>query len=234
VAQPVNAQEGAAEKMDLETYRKRFIEAMDDDFNTAQALAALFDLARGINRASEEGFSASQAQDTLKELSGVLGLSLQLVTAELLEFDLYNEFLRLYRQVEASQLLEKLKSNLPQLTSNDAINISLLNDLRNRLAHGTPSLDTLEKHTRLYSEALDWLRRQLELPAPPQALEEVKDHLGILYNSAATNTSTYISLRDEFREAKRWFEADTIRAKLGERGIVLGDTHKGTVQKRRQ
>ncbi|MCH8865033.1 MAG: cysteine--tRNA ligase, partial [Chloroflexi bacterium] len=35
--------------IDAESYRGRFIEAMDDDFNTAQALAALFDLAREIN-----------------------------------------------------------------------------------------------------------------------------------------------------------------------------------------
>ena len=35
---------------DLDQYRKRFIEAMDDDFNTAGALAALFDMTREINR----------------------------------------------------------------------------------------------------------------------------------------------------------------------------------------
>jgi len=38
-------------KIDIESCRNRFIEAMDDDFGTPQALAALFDLARDINRA---------------------------------------------------------------------------------------------------------------------------------------------------------------------------------------
>ncbi|HHX73386.1 MAG TPA: cysteine--tRNA ligase, partial [Firmicutes bacterium] len=33
----------------LKTYRERFIAAMDDDFNTADALAVLFDLARETN-----------------------------------------------------------------------------------------------------------------------------------------------------------------------------------------
>ena len=33
------------EAFDAEPYRQQFIEAMDDDFNTAQALGTLFDLA---------------------------------------------------------------------------------------------------------------------------------------------------------------------------------------------
>jgi cysteinyl-tRNA synthetase len=65
-------------EMNVEGYRQRFTEAMDDDFNTAQALAALFDLARDINRAAEEGYDVSAAQATLKELStGILGLTLE-------------------------------------------------------------------------------------------------------------------------------------------------------------
>jgi cysteinyl-tRNA synthetase len=48
---------------------------MDDDFNTAQAIAALFDLAREINRSEEAGLDAQTARETLKELGGVLGLT---------------------------------------------------------------------------------------------------------------------------------------------------------------
>ena len=61
--------------LDASTYRHRFIESMDDDFNTAQAIAAVFDLARDINRSAEEGKSISDAQAILMELSGVLGLT---------------------------------------------------------------------------------------------------------------------------------------------------------------
>lgn len=61
----------------LPLVKERFIEAMDDDFNTARATAVLFDLAREINRASDMGASVVEAQETLKELSGVLGLSLE-------------------------------------------------------------------------------------------------------------------------------------------------------------
>ncbi len=61
----------------LPLVKERFIKAMDDDFNTARATAVLFDLAREINRASDMGASVVEAQETLKELSGVLGLSLE-------------------------------------------------------------------------------------------------------------------------------------------------------------
>ncbi|MBA7629642.1 Cysteine--tRNA ligase [subsurface metagenome] len=67
----------AAEKVDIEPYRQRFIEAMDDDFNTPQAMAALFDLARDINRASDQGYSVTREQQVLSELAGVLGLTLK-------------------------------------------------------------------------------------------------------------------------------------------------------------
>ena len=56
--------------------RQRFIEAMDDDFNTPQALAALFDMARELNRLRDEGCDITEGQAQLRELGGVLGLSL--------------------------------------------------------------------------------------------------------------------------------------------------------------
>ena len=75
MGRPVN--EGASESVDPEPYRQQFLEAMEADLNTPQALAALFDLGREINRASEEGKSVQQAQETLTVLSGVLGLTLE-------------------------------------------------------------------------------------------------------------------------------------------------------------
>ena len=65
------------EKLDLLSFRKRFTDVMNDDFNTPQAVAILFDLAREINRASEKGVEVGEAQNTLKELAGVLGLTFQ-------------------------------------------------------------------------------------------------------------------------------------------------------------
>jgi cysteinyl-tRNA synthetase len=61
--------------MEAEPYRKQFIKAMDDDFNSAQALATLFDLAHDINRLNEARHGVAQAKQVLIELSGILGLN---------------------------------------------------------------------------------------------------------------------------------------------------------------
>ena len=61
--------------LDAAPFRERFMAAMDDDLNTPQALAALFDLAREINRARDGGQPVNAAQETLRELGGLLGLT---------------------------------------------------------------------------------------------------------------------------------------------------------------
>jgi cysteinyl-tRNA synthetase len=66
---------GKGKELNARTYHDRFVEAMDDDFNTPQALATLFDLARDINRAEEAGMKAGKARELLRELGGVLGLT---------------------------------------------------------------------------------------------------------------------------------------------------------------
>ena len=63
--------------LDSEPFRRRFIDSMDDDFNTSQATAALFDLAREINRTREENYDVADAQNTLAELAKVLGFTLE-------------------------------------------------------------------------------------------------------------------------------------------------------------
>ncbi len=64
--------------LDADPYRRRFIEAMDDDFNTPQALAALFELARAINQAADSGLDFGRARNVLLELARkVLGLKLE-------------------------------------------------------------------------------------------------------------------------------------------------------------
>ncbi len=62
---------------DASSTRDVFIEAMEDDLNTPRALAALFDLARDINRATDSGGDTRGARGILRELCGVLGLTLE-------------------------------------------------------------------------------------------------------------------------------------------------------------
>jgi cysteinyl-tRNA synthetase len=65
----------SAEGEVIDDYLQRFKQAMDDDFNTPEAIAVLFELAREVNRAKKE-----QSEDladlavTLKSLANILGL----------------------------------------------------------------------------------------------------------------------------------------------------------------
>jgi cysteinyl-tRNA synthetase len=133
VAQGEGGETKVEERLDVEPYRKRFIEAMDDDFNTAQAIATLFDLTRDINRADEAGLETVEGREVLSELANILGLT-------------------------------------------------------------------------------------LELPEQPPL--DAEPFIKLL-----------ISTRNQLREAEQWQLADEIRAKLGELGIALEDTPKGTVWK---
>ncbi|ADC61397.1 cysteine--tRNA ligase [Allochromatium vinosum] len=58
-----------------EAFRARFQAAMDDDFNTPEALAVLFELAREINRLRSDGSDQAAAHGALlRELGAALGL----------------------------------------------------------------------------------------------------------------------------------------------------------------
>ena len=57
-------------------WRSDFFAAMDDDFNTPEAFAVLFDLARSLNRAGEQDDQplAEALAFELRDLGGILGM----------------------------------------------------------------------------------------------------------------------------------------------------------------
>lgn len=62
---------------DLLKYRDKFIAAMDDDLNTADAISVIFELIKDINTATKDGASKEFAEKSLSlldELTGVLGI----------------------------------------------------------------------------------------------------------------------------------------------------------------
>jgi cysteinyl-tRNA synthetase len=61
---------------------RRFSEAMDDDFNTAGALAVLFDIVRYGNRRLDAGEDAGGLAAAFDEIAGVLGFSGSAVSIE--------------------------------------------------------------------------------------------------------------------------------------------------------
>ena len=84
-----------------------FEAAMDDDFNTSGALAHLFNLVRTINQARDAGVgeeALGKAQSTLINLSGVLGLQLEVDRAAKHEATAFIELL-----VEVRQELRQAK-----------------------------------------------------------------------------------------------------------------------------
>ena len=79
----VSACEGSMTDVEKETlagfdkFRERFIEVMDDDLNTADAISVVFELITSINTAVKDGSTKEFAQkslDLLMELTTVLGL----------------------------------------------------------------------------------------------------------------------------------------------------------------
>ena len=108
--------------IDLAAYRSRFEEGLDDDLNTAPAVAALFDLAREINRSRAEGADVREAQVCLRDLAGILGLTLsepesqrelQLAAAPFV--DLLIEVRRDLRSAKQFALADQIRSRLTEL-----------------------------------------------------------------------------------------------------------------------
>ncbi|MQF69864.1 cysteine--tRNA ligase [SAR202 cluster bacterium AD-804-J14_MRT_500m] len=58
-------------------YETMFTEAMDSDLNTPRAIGILFELTHAINKAKDEGYQPSKAQESLKQLGHILGLTFE-------------------------------------------------------------------------------------------------------------------------------------------------------------
>jgi cysteinyl-tRNA synthetase len=105
--------------LDTEPFEQKFIEAMDDDFNTAQAIAVLFELAKEINRGTEQGVNITKAQHTLLKLAGILGLTLNEKTQPTPDAEAFISLLAStrddLRQNQQWQLADKIRSGLTDL-----------------------------------------------------------------------------------------------------------------------
>ena len=74
----------------FDRFREKFIEVMDDDLNTADAISVIFELITAVNTAVKDGASKEFAQkclDLLMELVTILGLLQQDPEAEVTEVD---------------------------------------------------------------------------------------------------------------------------------------------------
>jgi cysteinyl-tRNA synthetase len=113
-----NADEGVA-LLNAEPFEQKFIAAMDDDFNTAQAIAILFELTKEINRGAEQGVNVTKAQHTLLKLAGILGLTLKEQTQPTRDAEAFIGLLVStrddLRQNQQWQLADKIRRGLADL-----------------------------------------------------------------------------------------------------------------------
>jgi len=102
-----------------ELFEQKFVEAMDDDFNTAQAIAVLFELTKEINRGAEQGAEIIEAQHTLLKLAGILGLTLKEKTQPTPDTEAFISLLASIRddlrQNQQWQLADKIRRGLADL-----------------------------------------------------------------------------------------------------------------------
>lgn len=103
--------------------RIAFEESMDDDFNTAGALAAMFDLVRAINKGRDQGIDAAaiqKAQELLIELGEVLGLRLQAAAGPMESdaaafIELLIELRKELRERKQFELADRVRDRLAEL-----------------------------------------------------------------------------------------------------------------------
>ena len=90
---------------------------MDDDLNTPRALAVLFDMAREMNRAREQGHNLAPTRQVYRELASVLGLTLEERTSEgdeemLRVFDILPSIYARLKDESLDDLAERLQSDM--------------------------------------------------------------------------------------------------------------------------
>ena len=108
----------ARSKIDTESYMSSFEVAMDDDLNTPKALAVIFDLVRDIYKQHKDGGSISDAQATLKKITGVLGLTLSDKESNTVSdsfIDLLIEIRISLREANQYELADKIRDRLLDL-----------------------------------------------------------------------------------------------------------------------
>ncbi len=107
------SQTGKPHRLNLEEYKRKFIEAMDDDFNTPVAISVLFDLSREVNQIlnSNEVYSSESLKEIdnfYRELGGnVLGLIPDEFEERSVESGIESQLIELLLNIRAKARAEK-------------------------------------------------------------------------------------------------------------------------------
>lgn len=175
---------------DVTVFKERFIEAMDDDFNSAKAMGFLFEMARAINsfisradiRNQAHHQAISQSLEVFESLAGVMGL---------------------FREQDGNEAqVDKLLDILGELRTHarQKRDFGLADQIRDFMLEMGIQLEDTDSGSRVRYE---------QSPDLADLIQEC------------------IDLRVLFKKNKNYQEADFIRERLQEEGIVLEDTREG-------
>jgi cysteinyl-tRNA synthetase len=139
-------------------YRHRFVEAMDDDFNTAQAIAVLFDLASEINQATNQYdiVRVTEHLAVFREIADVLGLKLESL-------------------VEIGGLFEPDKIDKSEITRTRGAKLyQLLETIKTLIADPIEDIEMARENINLVLAVRDSLRRDKQF----KSADEIRAKLG--------------------------------------------------------
>ena len=109
--------------LDASEYRTKFLSHMNNDLDTPQSIAVMFDLAREINRAKESGLEVENAQYELKTMGSILGITFSAPETKTLSdvapfVDLLLEIREDLREANQYNLADKIRNSLQDLNIN--------------------------------------------------------------------------------------------------------------------
>ncbi len=207
--------------------RQRFAEAMDDDFNTPAAIGVLFDLARETNRLIAEGQAShiglGMVWSTVMDLAGsVLGLG----DFEPMTFERYLEIQKEFESEGWTGDTVIRPGDHPQFK--DALNAIA------EVVGANPEDGFTQRSLSVGQRVILglFLKDQKAPELARAALAELQDGSPSATRGRKGITSDLIyilaDLRNEARKAKNFAQADGIRKRLAQMGIVLEDSPDGT------
>ncbi|MSQ15503.1 MAG: cysteine--tRNA ligase [Dehalococcoidia bacterium] len=162
----------AADVLNAEASEKSFLDAMEDDFNTARAIGYLFQLATEANACHAKSQSARIFQEKIRKLSEILGLTLERSTGGGVDdVDLFLE------------LISNINADLDHAKGND-----LGIGFRERLE----ALKGTQDNAAPYIEFLLEMRADLRKARAYELSDKVRDglgELGVLLEDSAGGTS---------------------------------------------
>lgn len=117
---------GDETNIDFDGFKGKFLEAMDDDFNTPQAIAVLFDFSREVNANLAEGkMTAADLQKAHQlfnglggTILGIIPVTFQTEAKDSIESDLVNLILELRAEIRTQklwQLSDKIRDGLSKI-----------------------------------------------------------------------------------------------------------------------